>query len=53
MILYAHITGQDKRERVVLSYNVEQNLKEKNISIDEYLIEIMNLNPQFDRVYCR
>ncbi len=27
MILYAHIAGQDKRERVVLSYNVEQNLK--------------------------
>lgn len=50
MILYAHIAGQDKRERVVLYYNVKQDLKEKNISIDEYLID---LNPQFDRVYCR
>lgn len=53
MILYAHITGQDKQRREVLSYNIEHDLKEKNMSIDEYLTEIMNLNPQFDRVYCR
>ena len=53
MILYAHIEGQDKSERVVLTYNVEQNLKKMSISIDEYFKEIMKLNPQFDRVYCR
>lgn len=29
MILYAHIMGYDKSERVVLTYNVEQDLKKK------------------------
>ena len=53
MVLYAHLLGQDKRERIILSYHVESDLKEKNMTIDEYIIEIMKLNPQFDRVYCR
>ena len=53
MIMYAEIKGQSRKERVILSYNIEKELKRNKISIDDYLKETLMLNPDFERVYCR
>lgn len=53
MIMYAQIKGQSKKERVILSYNIEKELERNKISIDDYLKETLMLNPDFERVYCR
>ena len=52
MIMYAQIK-QSKKERVILSYNIEKELERNKISIDDYLKETLMLNPDFERVYCR
>lgn len=53
MIMYAQIKGQSKKERVILSYNIEKELERNKMSIDDYLKETLMLNPDFERVYCR
>jgi len=53
MIMYAEIKGQSRKERVILSYNIEKELERNKISIDDYLKETLMLNPDFERVYCR
>ena len=52
MIMYAQIK-QSKKERVILSYNIEKELERNKMSIDDYLKETLMLNPDFERVYCR
>ena len=52
MIMYAQIK-QSKKERVILSNNIEKELERNKISIDDYLKETLMLNPDFERVYCR
>ena len=53
MIMYAQIKGQSKKERVILSYNIEKDLERNKMSIDDYLKETLMLNPDFERVDCR
>ena len=53
MIMYAEIKGQSRKERVILSYNIEKELERNKMSIDDYLKETLMLNPDFERVYCR
>lgn len=38
MVMYAQLANQDKT---------------KGMTIDEYLKDVLELNPQFERVFCR
>lgn len=56
MLMYAQLENQDKAKGVssiVLSYDIEADAKKVGMTIDEYLKKTMELNPQFERVYCR
>ena len=56
MILYAQLANQNKANGVTsipISYDVEKDAREKGLTIDEYLREVLELNPQFERVFCR
>ena len=56
MIMYAQLAGQDKSKGVssiILSYDVEADAEQQGMTVDEYLRKTLELNPQFERVYCR
>ena len=56
MIMYAQLANQDKTKGITsipLSYDVENDAREKGMTIDDYLKEVLELNPQFERVFCR
>lgn len=48
MIVHAHLVEREQKKRMVLSYDVEKEIKEKGMSIDGYLTEMLMLNPQFN-----
>ncbi len=56
MIMYAQLAGQDKSKGVlsiIFSYDVEADAQEHGMTVDDYLRRTLELNPQFERVYCR
>lgn len=56
MVMYAQLAKQDKTKGITsipLSYDVEKDAIEKGMTIEEYLKNVLELNPQFERVFCR
>lgn len=56
MVVYAQLVNQDKTtgiSSIRLSDNAEKDVVKSGLTVDDYLKKILELNPQFERVFCR
>lgn len=55
MILYGELKQSrfDGEKRFILSFNVEKLADQAGMSVDDFIRETIEINPQFERVYTR